>query len=97
MIKWLDFNTRSEKQNKCFWKAIKECYLFSACKYSYRFETIGITSRKLKISKWKIKVYFTTCIQKHIAHQTTKIKKRGEEKKKKKKVERKCEKYSTED
>lgn len=34
---------------------------------------------------------FTTCIQKHIAHQTTKIKKKNKNKNKKKK------RYSTED
>lgn len=39
---------------------------------------------------------FTTCIQKHIAHQTTKIKKEGK-KRGKKEVGRKCERYSTED
>lgn len=41
---------------------------------------------------------FTTCIQKHIAHQTTKIKKKGGgEKKEKKKEKGKRKRYSTED
>lgn len=90
--KMVRFNTRSEKQ--MLLKSTRRMLSILGLKYSY-FQTIGIKSRKLKISKWKIKVYFTTCIQKHIAHQTTKIKKGGE--KRKKRVERKCERYSTED
>lgn len=93
MVRFLTLNLRnkvnaSEKQSK-------NAIYSRPVSTPYYFETIGIKSRKLKISKWKIKVYFTTCIQKHIAHQTTKIKKGGE--KGKKTVERKCERYSTED
>lgn len=53
------------------------------------FSTVGLKSRKLKISKWKIKSLFTTCIQKHIAHQTIKTKKKKKRKKRKKGEKRK--------
>ena len=53
------------------------------------FSTVGLKIRKLKISKWKIKSLFTTCIQKHIAHQTIKTKKKKKRKKRKKGEKRK--------
>lgn len=40
---------------------------------------------------------FTTCIQKHIAHQTTKIKKKKRGGGGEKRGKRKCERYSTGD
>ena len=53
------------------------------------FSKVGLKIRKLKISKWKIKSLFTTCIQKHIAHQTIKTKKKKKRKKRKKGEKRK--------
>lgn len=63
------------------------------------FSTVGIKSRKLKISKWKIKVYLLPAYKNilHIKQPKSKKKKKKKGKKKEKGGKKKRKRYSTED
>jgi hypothetical protein len=65
-------------KNTCFFKS-KECYSKPVSSSNY-FVTIGIKSRKLKISKWKIKVYLLPAYKNilHIKQPKERKKKKGE-------------------